>query len=79
MSALRLRLVSRNEVQLGIVHASEAKANPNIKVLGTFPEGSHKPIVYPLARLARSDAPSAPTFVAYLRSRQIPRLGPSKV
>jgi molybdate transport system substrate-binding protein len=68
-----LRLVSRGEVPLGIVYASDAKADSNVKVLGTFPDDSHEPIVYPVARLARSDAPSAPAFLAYLRSSQAKR------
>jgi molybdate transport system substrate-binding protein len=65
-----LRLVSRGEVPLGIVYASDAKADSNVKVLGVFPEDSHPPIVYPVARLAHADLPTATAFLDYLRSSQ---------
>jgi hypothetical protein len=48
-----LRLVSRGEAPLGIVYASDAKADPGVKVLGVFPGESHPPVVYPAAQLAR--------------------------
>lgn len=63
-----LRLVSRAEAPLGIVYASDAKADPNVKVLGVFPADSHPPIVYPAAKLASSKASSADAFLDYLRS-----------
>jgi molybdate transport system substrate-binding protein len=63
-----LRLVSRKETPLGIVYASDAKADPTVKVLGVFPEDSHPPIVYPAARLAGSAGPRAVDFLVYLRS-----------
>lgn len=63
-----LRLVSRGELPLGIVYVSDAKADPNVKILAHFPGDSHPPIVYPAARLARSDAPGARAFLDYLRS-----------
>ncbi len=63
-----LRLVSRGEVPLGIVYASDAKADANVKILGIFPEDSHPPIVYPAAKLERSKAPDADGFLTYLRT-----------
>jgi molybdate transport system substrate-binding protein len=66
-----LRLVSRGEVPLGIVYASDAKADPNVEVLARFPKGSHPPIVYPAARLTRSQA--ADGFLQYLRSPEATR------
>jgi len=68
-----LRLVSRGEVPLGIVYASDAKADPDVKVLGLFPEDSHPPIVYPAAKLARSDSTAADAFLDYLRTAQAAR------
>jgi len=65
-----LRLVSRGEAPLGVVYASDAKADPNVKVVGVFPEDSHPPIVYPAAKLARSESPAADSFLGYLRSPQ---------
>jgi len=63
-----LHLVSRAEAPLGIVYASDAKADPNVKVVGVFPADSHPPIVYPAAKLAASRSPAAGGFMDYLRS-----------
>jgi molybdate transport system substrate-binding protein len=63
-----LYLVSRGEAPLGIVYATDAKADPNVKVLDTFPEGTHAPILYPIAITAASTNKDAPAFLAYLKS-----------
>jgi molybdate transport system substrate-binding protein len=44
-----LALVSSGEAPFGIVYASDAVADDNVSVIGTFPEDSHKPIIYPAA------------------------------
>ena len=36
-----LVLVARGEAPLGIVYATDAKADPKVKVLDTFPESTH--------------------------------------
>lgn len=46
-----LMLVSTGEAPYGIVYASDAVADENVTVVGTFPDDSHKPIVYPAALL----------------------------
>ena len=46
-----LALVSSGEAPYGIVYASDALADENVTVVGTFPADSHKPIVYPAALL----------------------------
>jgi molybdate transport system substrate-binding protein len=63
-----LQLVSRGEAPLGIVYATDAKADPNVKVLDTFPENTHAPILCPIAITASSTNKDAPTFLAYLKS-----------
>jgi len=63
-----LRLVSRGEVPLGIVYASDANADPTVKILGVFPEDSHPPIVYPAAKLKASTSPEASALLSYLRT-----------
>jgi molybdate transport system substrate-binding protein len=63
-----LALVARGEAKLGIVYATDAKAEPKVKVVDTFPEGSHDPVVYPIALTASSTNPDAAEFLAYLRS-----------
>lgn len=46
-----LRLVSSGEAPYGIVYASDAVADDNVSVVGTFPADSHAPILYPAALL----------------------------
>ena len=61
-----LRLVSVGAAPLGIVYATDAAADPSVRVLGVFPGESHPPIVYPVARLARDDTAAARAFYTYL-------------
>ena len=63
-----LMLVARGETPLGIVYASDAKAEPGVRVVATFPEDSHPPIVYPVAALRGARAAQAPRFVQWLAS-----------
>ncbi|MAY63889.1 MAG: molybdate ABC transporter substrate-binding protein [Rhizobiales bacterium] len=46
-----LRLVSTGEAPYGIVYATDAVADDEVSVAGTFPEDSHPPIIYPAALL----------------------------
>jgi molybdate transport system substrate-binding protein len=62
-----LALVATGEAPFGIVYATDATAQDNVTVIGTFPAGSHPPIVYPVARLAGGDEPAATAFLDYLR------------
>jgi len=62
-----LMLVARGEAPLGIVYASDAKAEPRVRVLATFPASGHPPIVYPVAALRGSPA-AARDFVGWLSS-----------
>lgn len=63
-----LMLVSRGEAPLGIVYQTDATSDPNVRIVGTFPEGSHPPVVYPTAVLKEAAHPEAAAFLAYLRS-----------
>ena len=63
-----LMLVARGETPLGIVYASDAKAEPGVRVVATFPEDSHPPIVYPVAALRGARAAQAARFVQWLGS-----------
>jgi molybdate transport system substrate-binding protein len=63
-----LLLVSRGETPLGIVYATDAASDPGVKVIATFPEESHDPIVYPVAITAASQSTDAAAFVAYLKT-----------
>ncbi|WBX92124.1 molybdate ABC transporter substrate-binding protein [Pseudoxanthomonas mexicana] len=63
-----LMLVARGETPLGIVYASDAKAEPGVRVVATFPEDSHPPIVYPVAALRGARAAQAARFLQWLAS-----------
>jgi molybdate transport system substrate-binding protein len=40
-----LMLVARGEAPIGIVYGTDATSDPNVRVLGVFPEDAHPPIV----------------------------------
>jgi molybdate transport system substrate-binding protein len=61
-----LLFVARGEAPAGIVYRSDAHAERHVKVLGTFSESSHAPIVYPIAVIAASTNPEAKAFYDYL-------------
>ena len=63
-----LALVARKETALGIVYATDAKAEPGVRVVDTFPADSHTPISYPLAILKTSQHPAAEQFRQFLLS-----------
>jgi molybdate transport system substrate-binding protein len=65
-----LALVSRGEAPYGIVYATDAAADPGVSVVGTFPEDSHPPIIYPIAVLSESTSPDAGAYVDYLKSAE---------
>jgi molybdate transport system substrate-binding protein len=62
-----LTLVARGEAVLGIVYATDAKVEPEVKIVGTFPAESHPPIIYPVAATT-SAGPQAADYLAFLRS-----------
>ena len=63
-----LTLVARGEAPLGIVYETDAKIEPSVTMIGTFPPDSHPPIVYPVA-LTASAKPEAARYLAFLRSQ----------
>lgn len=63
-----LLLVARGETPLGIVYATDAAAEPNVKIVGSFPAGSHPPIIYPAALTRDSSSADAKAFLDFLRS-----------
>jgi molybdate transport system substrate-binding protein len=62
-----LVLVARGEAPLGIVYETDAKVEPNVKIVGRFPADSHPPIVYPFAATITAK-PQAERYLAFLRS-----------
>jgi molybdate transport system substrate-binding protein len=63
-----LNFVARGEARFGIVYATDAKAEPKVKVVDTFPASSHPPILYPAALTAASRNPDAAALLGFLRS-----------
>jgi molybdate transport system substrate-binding protein len=64
-----LALVARNEAVLGIVYSTDAKIEPGVKIVGTFPASSHPPIVYPVAATSTAHK-GTDDYLAFLRSSE---------
>jgi molybdate transport system substrate-binding protein len=63
-----LALVATGQARLGIVYGTDAFAEDNVTVIGTFPARSHPPIRYPVASVAASSHPEKAAFLRFLRS-----------
>ena len=61
-----LTYVARGEAPLGIVYETDGRAEPKVKIIGTFPANSHLPIVYPVALTAHGTSAEAKAFLAYV-------------
>ena len=69
-----LALVSTGEAPLGIVYKTDAAADPKVKVVASFPEDTHPPIVYPVAQTADSKDAETPAFLKCLQSAKAKEL-----
>ncbi len=63
-----LAFVARGETPLGIVYQTDAAVEPKVKIVATFPDDTHAPIVYPAALIAGRGSADASAFLAYLSS-----------
>lgn len=63
-----LILVARSEAALGIVYETDAKVEPGVKIVGTFPQESYPPVIYPVAATTGGNA-NATGYLAFLRSQ----------
>jgi len=63
-----LTLVARKEAVLGIVYATDAKVEPGVKIVATFPQDSYPPVIYPFA-LTATAKPGTADYLAFIRSR----------
>lgn len=64
-----LAFVARGEAPLGSVYATDAAAEPRVRVVATFADGLHPPVVYPVALTSGAPAAGpAADFVALLSS-----------
>jgi len=59
--------VSRGQAPVGIVYQTDAATDQNVTIIGTFPENTHPPIIYPIALTTKASNPDAVAFHAYLR------------
>ena len=57
--------VARGEAALGIVYKTDALIERKVRIVDTFPENSHPPIVYPIA-LTKTATPAAKDYIAFL-------------
>ena len=62
-----LTLVARGEAALGIVYSTDAKVEPGVKIVGTFPADSYPAIIYPVAATTTAK-PETADYLAFLHS-----------
>jgi molybdate transport system substrate-binding protein len=65
-----LALVARGEAPLGIVYRTDALAEPKVRIVDTFPEDGHEPIVYPIALMKASESDPARSLLDFLTSSE---------
>lgn len=63
-----LAFVARGEAPFGIVYGTDAHAEKAVKIVATFPEDTHPPIVYPVALTKTGTSADAKAFLDYLLS-----------
>ena len=63
-----LLLVARGEAPLGIVYASDAQAEPRVKIIARIPATAHKPIIYPLAITTTAQSEAAIKALKFFQS-----------
>jgi molybdate transport system substrate-binding protein len=61
-----LAYVARGEAKLGIVYATDATAEPRVRIVDTFPPETHPRVVYPAALTADGDSAEARAFLDYM-------------
>ena len=64
-----LTYVAHGDAPLGIVYTTDALADKGVRIVGTFPDDTHAPIVYPIA-LVKDAKPEAKAFIEFLRGSQ---------
>jgi molybdate transport system substrate-binding protein len=64
-----LAFVARGEAPFGIVYLTDAKVEKKVKLLDTFPESSHPPILYPIA-LTTKGSGNAKRFSQFVVSKR---------
>ena len=62
-----LAVVARGEAALGVVYSTDAKVEPGVKIVGTFPADSCPAIIYPVAATTTAK-PGTADYLAFLHS-----------
>lgn len=57
-------------VEAGIVYKTDALSSDKVKIVATAHEGSHQPIVYPVAVLSGTQQQQAEDFLTYLSTAE---------
>ena len=65
-----LTFVSRGEAPLGIVYDTDAGVDPNVWIVGLFPETTHPKILYPAALTRAGSGPAARAYLAFVEGPQ---------
>jgi molybdate transport system substrate-binding protein len=65
-----LALVALGEAPYGIVYATDAAAEDSVSVIGTFPAGTHPPIIYPVAGIAGRDGAGQAALLEYMEGAE---------
>ncbi|MBV9418786.1 MAG: molybdate ABC transporter substrate-binding protein, partial [Alphaproteobacteria bacterium] len=68
-----LSYVARGEAPLGIVYTTDALSDKTVRVVDTFPDATHPPIVYPVAIL-KDSKPEAKAFLDFLSGADAKRV-----
>ncbi len=66
-----LALIARHETPLGIVYASDAKADDGVVVLYDIPAELHDRIVYPIAKTKTSNGAQVDDFIEFILSEEV--------
>ena len=69
-----LALVARGEARYGIVYGSDARSEPKVAVVDTFPPASHPPIVYPAAIMKEAASAEAAAYLDFLKGAEAARI-----
>ncbi|SBV96815.1 molybdate transporter subunit; periplasmic-binding component of ABC superfamily [uncultured delta proteobacterium] len=63
-----LALVEQGEAPLGLVYASDVAASDKVRIIGSFPKGSHPDVICPAAAVAGNQVDAAGKFIAFLQT-----------
>jgi molybdate transport system substrate-binding protein len=63
-----LALVATGEAPFGIVYETDAHAEKAVRVVATFPEDTHSPIIYPAAETTEATSVDAGSFMEFMRT-----------